>query len=109
MSAGEDGLTAEADGRTVLLEVRIQPGARRSGARGSWNGRLKLAVAAPPEDGRANEAAAALLAELFELRPSSVELVRGHSARSKVFRLGLALAPARARLARLLRSSDDRR
>jgi len=103
------GLSADPHGRGVWLEVRVQPGARRSEARGSWNGRLKLAVAAPPEDGRANEAAAALLAELFELRPSSVALVRGHSSRSKVFRLELALAPARARLARLLAERDESR
>lgn len=102
------GLSAEAE-RAVLLEVRIQPGARRSEARGSWNGRLKLAVAAPPEDGRANTAAAGLLAELFGLRPSAVELVRGHSSRSKVFRLALPLARARARLAELLAGDDDPR
>jgi len=96
------GLSAEKDGRSVLLSVRLQPGARRAGAAGSWNGWLKLAVLAPPEDGRANEAACALLAELFGLRPSAVELVRGHSARSKVFRLRLAPSAARARLAELL-------
>lgn len=102
------GLSAEAP-HSVLLEVRLQPGARRSGARGSWNGRLKLAVAAPPEDGRANAAAAALLAELFGLRPSAVELVRGHSSRSKVFRLALPHERARARLAELLAGADDPR
>jgi uncharacterized protein (TIGR00251 family) len=95
------GLTAAGpDG--VHLSVRIQPGARRAGVAGNWNGILRLAVAAPPEDGRANEAAARLLAELFELRPSSVELLRGHSSRSKVFRLALAPERARARLAELL-------
>jgi uncharacterized protein (TIGR00251 family) len=100
---------AQAGVRSVLLQVRVQPGARRSGPKGSWNGLLRLAVAAPPEDGRANAAAAALLAELFGLRPSSVALVRGHSSRSKVFRLGLPLAAARARLAELLRARDEAR
>lgn len=101
MSAGE-ALQAEEDGRTVLLRVRVQPNARRAGPAGSWNGLLKLAVPAPPEDGRANAAAAALLAELFGLRPSSVVLLRGHSSRTKVFRLALPAAAARARLAELL-------
>jgi uncharacterized protein (TIGR00251 family) len=103
---GTPGLSAAPDGAAVLLEVRVQPGARASGPRGSWNGALKLAVAAPPEDGRANAAAAALLAELFGLRPSAVTLVRGHSSRSKMFRLELSLARARARLAVLLSASD---
>lgn len=100
------GLTPSGDG--VRLEVRVQPGARRAGAAGSWNGLLKLAVAAPPEDGRANAAAAELLAELFGLRPSAVELVRGHSSRNKVFQLALAPERARQRLTELLASPADR-
>ena len=101
-----DGLVSEPGERSVLLEVRVQPGARRAGCAGSWNGRLKLAVGAPPADGRANEAAAALLAELFGLRASAVELVRGHASRSKLFRLTLAPLAARARLDELLRSAE---
>lgn len=92
------------DGRAVWLDVRLQPGARRAGVLGSWNGALRLAVTAPPEDGRANRAAAALLAELFGLRASEVALERGATSRSKVFRLALAPATARARLAELLGS-----
>lgn len=102
MTGAPAALTAAPDGRSVLLGVRLQPGARRAGALGSWNGALRLAVTAPPEDGRANRAAAELLAELFGVRASAVELVRGATSRSKVFRLPLALEPARARLAALL-------
>lgn len=96
----DEGGLAEERGATRLT-VRVQPGARRTGLSGSWNGLLKLAVAAPPEDGRANAAAGALLAELFGLRPSAVTLVRGHSARTKVFHLALAPSAARARLEEL--------
>jgi uncharacterized protein (TIGR00251 family) len=95
-------LTAEPGGAAVRLAVRVQPGARRSGVAGLHAGALKLAVSAPPADGRANAAAAELVAELFGLRASSVTLVRGHSSRSKVFRLALPLETARARLAALL-------
>ena len=103
MSSGPAlGLTAGPDGRSVLVSVRVQPGARRTGLAGAWNGALKLAVSAPPEDGRANDAARELLAELFLLRPSSVELVRGHSSRNKLFRIALSLSEAQARLAQLL-------
>lgn len=100
------GLTSAVDGRAVLLEVRVQPGARRTRCAGSWNGRIKLAVSAPPEDGRANAAAAELLAELFGLRVSGVELVRGHASRSKLFRLALVPGAARARLEELLASGE---
>ncbi|HEX6884878.1 MAG TPA: DUF167 domain-containing protein [Planctomycetota bacterium] len=97
-----EALQPEPDGKAVRLTVRVQPNARRAAPAGSWNGLLKLAVPAPPEGGRANEAALALVAELFGLRPSAVTLVRGHSARTKVLRLALAPAAARARLTELL-------
>lgn len=106
--AAAQGLVAEPGGAAVLLRVRVQPNARRAAAAGSWNGLLKLAIPAPPTDGRANEAAALLLGELFGLRPSSIALVRGHSSRTKVFRLALPLSVARARLEQLVRAFRDR-
>jgi hypothetical protein len=102
VSAAAIALQSAAGGRATLLPVRAQPGARRDALVGAWNGSLKLSVRAPAEDGRANEALRELLAELFRLRPSAVELVRGHSARSKVFLLALPAEEARTRLARLL-------
>ncbi len=69
----------------TLLEVRAQPGARREGLVGEWNGLPKLAVAAPPEAGRANEALQRLLADILGLRVAQVSLLRGASARTKAF------------------------
>jgi hypothetical protein len=48
---------------------------------------LKIAVQAPPVEGRANEALIAFLAETFGIPKRSVELVSGESSRSKVFLL----------------------
>ena len=90
----------------MLLAVRVQPGARRTACSGGWGGLLKLTVAAPPAGGRANAAALELLAELFGLRRSAVELVRGHASRAKVFRLAVAHETARRRLAELLGSAE---
>ncbi len=102
MTPGEVEVAAADGGAASLLKVRAQPGARRRGVAGTWNGHLKLAVAAPPEDGRANDELVRLAAELFGLRPSAVTLVSGHSARSKTLRLEAAPAGVRARLAQLL-------
>ncbi len=99
--AGEVEVLAADGGRAALLRVRAQPGARRAGVAGVWNGHLKLAVQAPPDRGRANEALVALAAQLFGLRPSAVELVRGHSARAKLLRLELSADAVRRRLAEL--------
>jgi len=48
---------------------------------------LKVAVQAPPVEGRANEALIGFLAKTFEIPKRSVELVSGELSRSKVFLL----------------------
>jgi len=68
-----------------LLAVRAQPGARKPGVLGEHAGALKVAVTAPPEDGRANEAITELLREWLGLKRSQVELASGATNRSKQF------------------------
>lgn len=79
------GLTEHAEG--VIVPVRAQPGARKSGVLGTYAGALKLGVTAPPEDGRANQALVDLLRKLFGLKRSQVEMVSGATARDKKFLL----------------------
>ena len=65
------------------LLVRVQPGARRTAFVG-WFGELpKLAVAAPPVDGAANEAVIAALADAFGVRARQVRLIGGAASRTK--------------------------
>ena len=60
---------------------------------------LKIAVHAPPLEGRANLALVAFLAETFGLTKSGIEIVSGELLRSKVFLLkGVSLAEAEALL-----------
>lgn len=75
-----------ADG--VVLHVHVQPGAGRSAVVGRHGNALKVRVAAPPVEGRANEATLALLAEALGLAPGEVELVGGATSRAKRVRLG---------------------
>lgn len=71
----------------VLLHVRVQPRARTSAVLG-WRGEaLRVCVTAAPEDGKANRAVIALLAEHCAVPPSSISLVRGATSRDKWFRL----------------------
>lgn len=79
--------------------MRAQPGARREGLSGTWNGALRISVRAPPQDGRANERLGSLLSELLGLKRKQVELVSGERARNKEFRVELPCSEARARLA----------
>ncbi|MGD0731192.1 MAG: DUF167 domain-containing protein [Terracidiphilus sp.] len=88
----------------VTLTVRAQPGAKKTAITGVYGegaaAQLKIAVQAPPVEGRANSALVEFLAELFGLPKSRVELVSGELSRSKVFLLrGVTLAKAEALLA----------
>jgi hypothetical protein len=67
----------------VRLALRVQPGARRFALLGQYGERLKVAVQAPPTDGRANEALLGYLAACLELRPGALRLVAGSSSRDK--------------------------
>jgi uncharacterized protein len=68
-----------------LLAVRAQPGARKNSVMGEQAGALKVAVTAPPEDGRANQAITELLRERLGLKRSQVELASGATNRNKQF------------------------
>src|SRR5580704_6393559 len=68
-----------------VLSVRAQPGARKNAVMGEQAGALKIAVTAPPEDGRANQAITELLREWLNLKRSQVELASGPTSRNKLF------------------------
>jgi uncharacterized protein (TIGR00251 family) len=67
------------------LAIRAQPGARKAGVVGEQNGALKVAVTAPPEDGKANAALTELLRDWLGVKRSQVELIGGASNRNKTF------------------------
>ncbi len=76
-----------------LLAVRVQPGASRTGAAGPTGvdgAELKVRLAAPPVDGRANDELLRWLAKSLAVPRSDVTLVRGQTSRSKVVRIDLA-------------------
>lgn len=98
-------LRATQDG--VTLAVRAQPGAKRTAITGIYGegqaAQLKIAVNAPPIEGRANEALTAFLAAIFSISKSAVQLTSGELSRRKVFHLrGVTLPQANAALARHL-------
>ena len=67
-------------GQPVTLRLRVVPGARWPGIVGRHGEAWKLRVSAPAEDGRANDAVLALLAEALELSRRDLELTAGLSA-----------------------------
>jgi uncharacterized protein (TIGR00251 family) len=74
-----------ADGCT--LSVRVHPGARKNAVTGVHADSLKIALTAPPVDGKANDALIAFLADALRLPRARISLVSGATSRSKVLRL----------------------
>jgi uncharacterized protein (TIGR00251 family) len=66
-----------------LLELHVQPGAKASAVVGEHAGRLKLKIAAPAVDNKANAALLCWLAAQFCVPKSAVRLVRGETSRKK--------------------------
>jgi uncharacterized protein (TIGR00251 family) len=69
----------------AILAVRAQPGARKNAVIGEHGGALKVAVTAPPEDGRANEALVELLRDWLGLKRAQIDLASGQTNRNKLF------------------------
>lgn len=68
----------------VTFAVKVQPRARRNAISGAVGDALKLAVAAPPLEGRANQAVIEFLAEFFDIPRASVTITSGQRSRIKV-------------------------
>ena len=88
------------DGNDVLLLVKVVPGASRDEIAGVVGDRLKVRVAAPPQDGRANGAICRLLAAAVGAKPTMITVESGAASPRKTIRIhGAITADVAARLA----------
>lgn len=72
------------NGEVLTLTLHIQPGAKRSEVAGLHGDALKIRLAAPPIEGRANEALLKFVADLCGVPVREVELKQGAQSRHKV-------------------------
>lgn len=79
-------LRVAADGR-ITLTLHIQPGAKTTEFAGLHGDALKIRLAAPPVDGKANEALIKFVAETLKLPKSAVILKSGQTSRRKVLKV----------------------
>ena len=80
-------LTLRATTSGCTLNVRVHPGARRNAIIGIHDGALKISLATPPTDGRANAALIAFLAEALNIPRAGITLTTGATSRSKTLHL----------------------
>lgn len=67
----------------VVLLVKAHPSAKQNALRGVHDGHLRVAVTAPPEKGKANQAILELLAEKLALKRAQLELLAGETSNKK--------------------------
>jgi uncharacterized protein (TIGR00251 family) len=75
------------EGDDVWLLVHAQPGARQNSFAGVYGEAVKIRLAAPPVDGRANKELCRFLAEACGVAPSAVDVISGEGARAKRVRI----------------------
>jgi len=83
----------------ATFSVKVHPRAKKNAVAGVVGDALKLALTAPPVEGKANEACVRFLAELLQVARASVTIAAGESSRNKVIRVsGLTAVQVEERL-----------
>ena len=83
----------------VRLNVRVQPKASRNALTVEPDGRIRVALTAPPVEGEANKALVAFLAERLGVPKRDIALIRGTASREKVVEIkGVTIGEVEARL-----------
>ena len=80
------------EGDALVLALHVQPGAKRTEVAGLHGDAIKVRLAAPPVEGKANAALLRFLAEAFGVPLRSVTLLHGETSRAKQVRIA---APSR--------------
>jgi uncharacterized protein (TIGR00251 family) len=82
----------EGDHGALVLTLHVQPGSKRTEVAGAHGDALKVRLAAPPVDGKANAELLRFIADAYEVPLRNVTLIRGETSRDKIVRVE---APAR--------------
>lgn len=96
-----------ADGRGVVLTLHVQPGARSSGPAGRHGDALKLKIAAPAADNKANEALTLFLSRSLGVPRAAIRIAHGRSSRHKVVEIAVEPDSIAARLGGWDRGTDQ--
>jgi uncharacterized protein len=93
----------EQRGPALLLHLKVVPNSSRTQLAGILGNALKIKIAQPPEDNKANQAVIQLLAEILSIPPAAITLIAGHTRPQKTVQLAnLTLESAQKKLASAL-------
>ena len=68
----------------VRIAVKVQPGARRNGITGYSDSVLRVKIAAPPMEGKANKELIAYFSDILDVRKSAITIEKGQTSRNKL-------------------------
>ena len=74
----------KSQGENIILNLYIQPNSSKNEIVGLWKDKLKVKIAAPPHQGKANKRLIEFLSQLFKIKKSQVKILRGEKSREKV-------------------------
>jgi uncharacterized protein (TIGR00251 family) len=94
-------LKCDATAGTARIEIHLQPNARLTGVAGEHGQALKIRVAAPPTEQRANEMLRRFLAGNLQVAVGRIRILRGEKSRTKTVQIDHADAALLARIERL--------
>lgn len=100
-------IRVETAGSITRIQLKVVPNASRTRIVGEYQGALKVAVAVPPEKGRANEAVIDLLAASLGLRRHQLTIESGATTARKTLSISGVRADAVARALESLLSGPD--
>ena len=74
-------------GNDIIVKVKIVPGSSKNKIIGTYNGALKIAITAPPVEGKANKKCIAYLAKYFDIAKSKIEIISGQTSKNKLIKI----------------------
>ena len=74
-------------GNDIKVKVKMVPGSSKNKIIGAYNNALKISIAAPPVEGKANKKCIAYLAKYFDVAKSKIEIISGQSGKNKLIKI----------------------
>jgi len=74
-------------GNDIIIKAKIVPGSPKNKIIGAYNDALKIAITAPPVEGKANKKCIAYLAKYFDIAKSKIEIISGQTSKNKLIKI----------------------
>ena len=74
-------------GNNIIIKSKIVPNSSKDRIMGIHNNALKIAIAAPPVEGKANKKCISFLAKYFDIAKSKIEIISGINSKDKLIKI----------------------